>query len=425
MHRASMLIKSAIQRVKSHTRGGKYVSAHTRAGKAKKPITSKPGRMKASVKQMQDLSVIVQGHAAYLTNIGKEIAQVHGLSVQFHQGHPIGDVADLISEGRYGMLIGGMESIKNRKKDDDQLIQMKFRAKQRMSSIAKKLKGTITIPRDVIKHLSIIASATDTFMKLNMGEKPTREDLAEMVILHKRTRSGNYIELDYIEKVSRVEALEGFNLSQTVEELDVVPDIADDIDAPYDARMLRKKTHAVINNLVEDNALDPAEKKVMFLRFYVGEENGDGKERSFEAIATAIDEAKGLRIMKERKKAGETHRFQPYRNVRVESIEDGKKVVSHKKEKYNNPVNAKIIKVGPKSFQVQRGKKIYTITGKPPFKTTTTNPMAVYRLYNSGLEKIINHPTASEELRIALRYAKKSIKLLILNKLTFTAQLKR
>ncbi len=415
-----LLLKAAAQRVSRHVRGGKPVQAYTRAGKERKP---RKMALRATFTQMQELGQIIDKNIAYLVYMGKEIASVHGLQIRFDDGQPVGDIADLIGAGKQGMLIGGMEAIKSGKKGDLKLQQMKTRAKQQMRAIAKEIRGTVRLPRDVIRHLAIISSATEKYMKANEGEKPSREDLAEMIILHRRTREGKYEELTYEEKVPRIEVLEeykGAQITEDYEALDIRPSV-EEADVRFwttwtrEERQLREITHKIINSLVEEGDLTPEEKEVLFLRFYVDkpkQRRGMGT-RSFETIAKIYDERRGLKKLKVRRKVGDTHRFRPYKKVRHTKTRKGRRIVTHTYERYKNPVTGQIVSIAPKSFRVQRGKKIFKLEGKPPFKNVSTSPMTIYNYYNQGAEKILAHPTAPDKLRQALELVTKSIKIII------------
>lgn len=418
-----LLLKAVSERVKRHVRDGKPVQAYTRTGKPRKPHKM---ALRATFTQMQELGQIIEKNIAYLVYMGKEIAFVHGLQVRFDDGQPVGDIADLISEGKQGMLIGGMEAIKSSKKGDLKLQQMKTRAKQQMRSVAKEIRGTVRLPRDVIRHLAIISSATEKYMNANEGEKPSREDLAEMIILHRRTREGEYEEMTYEEKMGRIEALEEYKGAQITEELDIRPSI-EETDVRFwtvwtrEERQLREITHRIINDLVEEGALTPEEKEVLFLRFYVDkpqQRRGMGK-RTFETIAKMYDERRGLKKLKVRRKVGDTHRFRPYRKIRHEKIKMDRKTRKRRKyvtytyERYKNSLTGHIISIAPKSFRVQRGKKIYKLEGRPPFRNVSTSPMTIYNHYQSGAEKILAHPTAPDKLKQALKLVTKSIRIMV------------
>ena len=432
--RLPLVLKSVSEKVKSHVRAGKRVSGYTRTGKPTKAVKKRPMALRASYDQMLKLNETIESNMGYLVYMGKEIAQVHGLDVQFTEGQPTGDLADLVSEGKHGMLIGGMEALKDKKTGDVRLMQMKTRAKQRMREIAKKFKGDVKLPRDVIKHLAIISSATEKFMKVNEGEKPSAEVLAEMVILHRRTREGGKVELDQEEKIARIEALEGYKGAQFIEDISISPQV-EEADVAFwtkwgrEERHLREDTHRIINKLVEEGSLTEQEREVLYLRFYVDHpewRKGMGV-RSFETIAKTFDERRGLKKLKVRKKVGDSHKFWPFRkvvttkNVRVKGKPRGGKPYYYMKKKqvvtrvrHKTAMYAPIIEINPKSFVVQKpGKKQYTIQGRPPFKDLTTNPMQVFKIYQSGVEKILSHPTAPDRLKAALAQLQKSIVIVI------------
>lgn len=436
MHRIKFptLLKSTAERVKAHIKHGKPVKAYIRSGRIKRP--AKPGsmRLRATMPQMQELGSTIQKNIAYLVYMGKEIARVHGLDIRFIEGQPVGDVADLISEGKQGMLIGGMEAIRSKKTGALKLMQMKTRAKQRMRLMAKQLRGSgVRLPRDMIRQLAIISSATEKFMKVNNGEKPTREDLADMIILHKRTREDNPVELDREETIARIEALEGYKGAQIVDDLDTTPHIEEEDIAFWskwtqEERELRETTHRVITELVKEKALTPEERDVLYFRFYVDKpQSSKGmKPRSFETVAKLLDQKHGIRKIKVRKTLGDFHRFTPKKKVRtretriIRGKDRGKQRTTKKKlyttyqyASYKHPIHAEIIHITETEFIVERGDKKWRIKGKPPFTERATGQMDVYRTYQAGVEKILAHPSAPENLKRALALVQKSIRVIV------------
>jgi len=428
------LLKAQPEHVRAHVRSGKPVAAHIRTGKPKQARKTPKMRLKATMPQMQELGRIIQKNIAYLVYMGKEIARVHGLDVRFIDGQPVGDVADLISEGKQGMLIGGMEAIRSKKTGDLKFMQMKTRAKQRMRLMAKKLRGSgVQLPRDMIRQLAIISSATEKYMKLNNGEKPSREDLADMVILHKRTRDGEYVELSPEEKLVRIEALEGYKGAQLTDDMDTTPHIEEEDVAFWskwtiEERELRETTHRVITSLVKEKALTPDERDVLYLRFYVDKpESSRGMNpRSFETVAKLLDQKRGIRKIKVRKTVGDFHRFKPMKKVRKDVTrvvrgkdQRGRRTVKKKRyttyvnERYKHPIRAEIVNVTGKSFIVERGGQKWRIIGTPPFKEKATGQMDVYRTYQAGVEKILEHASAPENLKRALALVQKSIRVII------------
>jgi len=376
--------------------------------------------------QMLEMGKVIEKNIAYLVFMAKEIARVHGLDVRFIDGQPVGDVADLISEGKQGMLIGGMEAIRSKKTGDLKLMQMKTRAKQRMRHMAKKLRGSgVQLPRDMIKQLAIISSVTEKYEKANNGEKPTKEVLAEMVILHKRTREGDPVELGYDEKVARIEALEGYKGAQLVDTMDATPHIEED-DVRFwtvwsrEERLLREITHQVINELVVDKKLTLDERDVLYLRFYVDKpEVSRLHPRAFSTVAALIDKKRGIKKLKVRKVVGDIHRWRPFHKVRhatsrkIPGKLKRRKTVTYTRKQYKNPVSGVIVAVAPKYFMVEREGRKYRVMGKPPFRELSTGQMDVFRTYQSGIEKILAHPKATEELKRALAMVQKSIRIIV------------
>lgn len=422
-----LLLKSTAERVKPHMRAGKRVSGYTRAGKPGEGRKKAPMQLRATMPQMQELGQTIEKNVAYLVYMGKEIASVHGLEPQFVEGQPVGDLADLISEGKQGMLIGGMEAIRSGKKGDKKLTQMKTRAKQRMRHMAKQLRGPgIKLPRDMVKQLAIISSATEKFTKLNSGETPSREDLADMIVLHKRTADGGTVELDREETLARIESLEGYKGVQMADDLDDTPHIEEEDVAfwskwTYEERELRETTHRVIAEMVKDKLLTPDERDVLYLRFYVDKpQSSTGmKPRSFETVAKLLDKKRGIKKIKVRKQVGDIHRFKPMRKIREVKFRRPpgkvrkKRYITYRYAQYKVPITTEIISVSDNSFVVQRDGKKYRIQGKPPFKERATGQMDVYRTYQAGIEKILKHPSAPEQLKHALSLVQKSIRVII------------
>lgn len=424
--RFPVLLKAVTTRVKPHLRAGKPVQAYARSQKPGEGRKQTSMRLRATMPQMQELGRIIEKNIAYLVYMAKEIARVHGLDVRFIDSQPVGDVADLISEGKHGMIIGGMEAIRSKKEGDRKLRQMKTRAKQRMRLMAKKLRGSgVQLPRDMIKQLAIISSATEKFQKANNGEKPTAEVLAEMVILHKRSREGDPVELEYAEKLARIEALEGYKGAQLVDDMDTTPHI-EESDVRFwtvwsrEERQLREITHAVIEALVAEKKLTPDERDVLYLRFYVDRpEVSRLHPRTFSTVAAQLDIKRGIRKLKVRKRVGDTHRWRPFHKVRsmkswkIRGKLKRKKVVTYTRKQYKNPVSGVIVTVTPNYFIVEREGRKYRVMGKPPFRELSTGQMDVYRIYQSGIEKIVGHPKATEELKRALALVQKSIRIIV------------
>lgn len=421
------LLKALSGRVKPHLRAGKPVLGYQRAGKPVQGRKKRSIRLRATMPQMLEMGKVIEKNIAYLVFMGKEIARVHGLDIRFIDGQPVGDLADLISEGKHGMLIGGMEAIRSKKTGVQKLVQMKTRAKQRMRLMAKRLRGSgVQLPRDTIKQLAIISSATEKFMQANNGEKPTKEMLAEMIILHKRTRDGGSVELEYDEKVARIEALEGYKGAQLVDDMDTTPHVEEE-DVRFwtiwsrEERQLREITHEVINELVVDKKLTLDERDVLYLRFYVDRPQASRMHpRSFSTVAALLDKKRGIKKLKVRKTVGDNHRWRPFHKVRhmtsrkIPGKDKRRKTITYTRRQYKTPVSGVIVDVGTKSFVVEREGRKYRIQGKPPFREKSTGQMDVFRIYQSGIEKILAHPKATDELKQALALVQKSIRIIVL-----------
>ena len=431
-----LFLKSTAEQVRGHVRAGIRVLPYSRTGKPQMAVKRRSTSLRATYEQMLVINDTIESNMGFLIYMGKQVAGVHGLDAHFDEGQPTGDLADLVAEGKHGMLIGGMEALKNNKVGDMRLQQMKTRAKQRMRATAKELRDSVKLPRDIIKQLAIIYATTERFMKANSGEKPSAETLAEMVILHRRTREGKPVVMEHEEKVARIEALSEYRGAQYVEDLSINPHV-EEADVTFwtnwsrEERQLRETTHKIINRLVEEEALSKDEQEVLYLRFYVDKpqfSRGMGT-RSFESIARTFDERRGLKKLKVRKKVGETHRFRPWRKVKVEKVVQvrnkfkvggkwkyhNERRVTYKRAQHKAQISGIINSIGPKSFVVKRPNgTTFRIRGKPPFKNLTTNPMDVFDLYHSGVEKIMSHPTAPDQLKAALAELQKSFRIVIL-----------
>ena len=399
-----MLVKkSTVQHVKAHLREGKRVAAHTRIGKKKTGLT-------ANYRQMHAINEAIEANMPFIIHMGKEIARSHGLDISYQGGKPVGDLADLISEGKHGMLIGGMESIKDKKTAEQKLIQMKNRAKQRMRGIAKQFMGAVKLPRDVIKHLAIIAAAKEKYADTNEGLMPGAEDLADMIVLHKRTREGGKKKLNIKETIARIEELDRYRGTQSIQDVEIKAEEKDLIASQEEADT-RALVHRILADMVKRDQLSKEQQAVLFLRFYVDEPEQTKNTRSFEDIAKLFNEGIG----KVSSKVGDTYRFTPKKRIPVITKRNVggkiKRVMSYRYEPYKQAVTGVIVKINPDSFVVkQRGKaKQYTVKGQPPSKDYRTNAMQIFRLYQTGVATILSHHEASKKLKQALSGMQKSV----------------
>ncbi len=177
-------------RVKAHSRRGKRVRGYVRTFVVGKVPTKKLStKFKASPTEMKEIIKDVDQNVAYLVYMGKIIASSHGLPVQFVDSKPQGDLADLISAGKHGMILGGMEWLRRDLKVD-QLTQMKTRAKQKMRNIALKLRNTVALPEDIVRDLGIVFAARNELLQLKGGGSVSADEISEKVTLKRRTREG-------------------------------------------------------------------------------------------------------------------------------------------------------------------------------------------------------------------------------------------
>ncbi len=374
MLRSQILIKSVIH-VKEHVRSGARVKAHIRdiIVSGDKPIP----KMSVSNDQMALIGGIIEKNNRYLEYLSKIIAKKHNLEIQFKSGKPVGDIADLINEGKLGMIVGGMESI-NKKLSVDQLTQMKTRAKVRMRNLAKKLMGNVSLPRDVIKDLAIISTARSKLEQQEETDSVTSEAIAKTVTLKKRTREGGYVELSKKETIVRIHALEKYKGAQSREEFDIQP-LTSEANSEYwteythDQRQRRELINKSIDNLVDQKILTPDQRDILYLKFYFDQPEYSRKDRSFDIIAKKFDEKSGKKFVKVRKKVGDNHRF--------------------KFKQHKSSITGKIVKVGSNSFTVEHSGTKYKIPGKPPIYTIKgVNKAEIWKQYTKAVEILSDVP---------------------------------
>ncbi len=419
------LLSKAVK-VAPHMRDGHHVDGYMRSTAPKKQTT-----LKATHKQFMEMNALIEENIRYLAYMGKQIALTHGMQPMYENSRAVGDLADLMAEGKMGMLMGGMEWLKTkakaRKKGEepavDMLTQMKTRAKQSMRIMAKKLKNTVALPRDLTKHLAILASAREKYRQHNQGIEPSDEDLADMITLHKRSDNGP-VEYTHEEKLARIRALDEYKNSQYVDELDLNELHLDEGDPTFwtkwtsSQREQRKQVNKIIDRLIAEGKLDPMERSVLYLRFFVDDPGRSYgmNVRSFESIANKLDDLRGMKRVRLRKKRGDSVTFRPKKKVALKT-KGGKPTGKYKWEPYKSEITAKIVKVNKNSFVLARtmepGGKEWKIGGKPPFKTVKTNRADVWGKYQSGVKKILSHADATSELRAALDLTEKSLSISI------------
>jgi hypothetical protein len=408
--------------VAPHTRDGHHVDGYTRSAAPKTKTT-----LKATHRQFMKMNEEIEHNMAYLVYMGKQIAGTHGIQPMFENGRAVGDLGDLIAEGKMGMLIGGMEWMKTRTKAKkkgeepavDMLTQMKTRAKQRMRLMAKKLKNTVALPRDLTKHLAILASAREKYRQSHNGIEPSDEDLADMITLHKRSDKGP-VEYSHEEKLDRIKALAEYKNSQYVDELDLNELHLDEDDPTFwtkwtsAQREQRKQVNKIVDRLIAEGKLDPMERSVLYLRFYIDDPGRSYgmNVRSFESIARRLDGLRGMKRVRLRKKRGDNVKFKPTKRVEIKT-KRGKPTGKYKTVRYKSEVSMKILKVNKDHFILARtmepGKKTWRVGGKPPFKNVKTNKADVWGKYQSGMKKILSHADATSDLRAALDLTEKSL----------------
>ena len=383
--------------VKPHVRQGKRVSGYTRQGQVAKIVAKKRKfRLKANQKEMQDMSQIIDKNIGYLIYMGKVIATAIGLTPRFYDSQPVGDLEDLVQEGKFGMMIGGMQWIKNTKAGKakvDQLTQMKTRAKIYMRLMAQKLRSEVSLPRDVVKDLAIVSTARHELIQQKDGGKITAEEIADMVTLRKRTREGGFDEYVGDEKVERIEALMTYREAQFREDFEIHPLVSEkDVRFwtryTYDQRKRREVINKVVERLVDAGTLTIDQRDILYLKFYFDQPDYARKERSFETIAKLFDKKAGIKYVRVRSKVGDKHRFTP----------SGRKTA----------ITARIVKIQKKQFWVSREgkKKEYRIHGKPPLvRIKGVNKKIIWENYTATLNKLFKQP----ELKSTWEKMKKSV----------------
>lgn len=384
-------------RVKPHVRRGKRVSGYIRQGQVAKFVAKKRSfRLKANQEEMQNMGQIIDKNMGYLIYMGKTIAQAHGLNARFYDSQPVGDLEDLVSEGKFGMMIGGMEWLKSKKANKhkvDQFTQMKTRAKGHMRLMAKKLRSEVSLPRDVVKDLAIVSTARQKLLQQKDGGRIIAEEIADMVTLHRRTREGGYDEYTGEEKIERIEALMTYRESQFREDFEIHPLVSEKnvrfwTRYTYEQRQHREVINKVIEKLVDAGTLTTDQRDILYLKFYFDQPDYVRKERSFETIATLFDKKAGIKYVRVRSRVGDKHRFIPNRR--------------------KSPVTGKIIKISPQSFVVRRGgkKKEYRIMGKPPLvRIKGVNKAVIWKKYSAALNELFKQ----SELKSVWEKMKKSV----------------
>lgn len=350
--------------VKPYRRKTGYVRGHTRVSK------ERHGTVK--LEDLKSFAKIIQDNMGYLVSVAKDIARSHSLPLGFDAGQPIGDFADVMSAGKHGMIMGAIEWKRNRNPKVSQLTQMKTRAKQYMRKVAKQLRGTVDIPRDATKHLTILYHAREKYRQAHGGKEPSSKELADMVTLYRRTKASKPVKLTRKDKIHRIKDLETVNQAQFSERLDIQTrageeDIAFWTRYTYGQRKIRQKVNEAIDELVRKKKLTSDQRDIIYLRFYMDKPGSSmgNKLRGFQTIANILNEKKGLTKIKIRKKIGDS--------------------VAIKKKGRKVPIRGKIIEITrkpkmakqtglfgtgkiPVSYVIDAQGKKTRIPGKPPLK---------------------------------------------------------
>ena len=401
----------SIAHVKPHTRAGKFVHGHERK--------IKPGKKKRKLISLKlggydEIKNLMRENYPYLIKMGRVYAESHGLAIQFVAGQPRGDIEDLVAEGQFGMLRGGAEWMNTKKPSVDLLTQMKTRAKHRMRRLAKKLRGSIDVPYDVTRELAILSSARERYKQLHSGYAPSNEQLAEAIRLRRRTSTG-YVNLDYDERLARIEVLREFKQSQKQAEFGVLPHV-DEADVAYwtkhtyEQRLLRERVHDTINTAVKREIITKLQRKILFMRHYIEtpEKNPSGRKvRSFRSMADMLTEEKGLKHVKMRATVGESVRVTP---VYSRKIRTGKKRGQYEWIKYKKPITGTIAEIKSDHYFINSGNQIVRVPNKPPYmETPVVGHGEIHLIYTQAIEKLKRNKTVNLQLLKLWESANKSI----------------
>ena len=383
--------KSKTVHVNAHMRAGKKVDAHDRHIDAeKKPKKKTAGKVNFEV--MQNISTEAENNIAYIIWLSKHVSGTHGIPYQFEDGQPVNDTADLVAEGRMGMLQGGVEwETRKDKKGIERLQQMKTRARQRMLNIAKKLNTQINRPRDFVKHQTIINHTIEKLTKEKGGHPPTPEEIADNIKLSVRTKESKMRKMNYKERLQRI-----YQLAQQTRYFerddDVWQSIVGEEDIAYwskqtqEEREIKKEVSRVLEGLVSNGNLSREQYRILKQRYYLGEKTAPTRAKAHQTIANEIWEKN--KPPKKRKKVGDIYRIKLKTRKRPYSA----KIVKIVKTK-NDITQLSLYSKKPPYFIVQVGDKRIEVKGEPPFKTQKRTPSVydIIEVHAKAMEIIKPH----------------------------------
>jgi len=322
---------------------------------------------------MREINTEAEKNIAYIIWLAKHVSSTHGIPYQLEDGQPINDTADLVAEGRMGMLQGGIEwEARKDKKGITRLQQMKTRAKQRMANIAKKLNTQVNRPRDFVKHQTIINHSIEKLTQEKGGYPPSPEEIADNIVLSKRTIDSKLRKMNYKERLQRIYEL----AKQTryfEKDNDVWQKMVDEEDVSYwtkhtpEERELKREITKTLEGLVSNGNLTRYQYDILKRRYYLGQISSPKRPKSHQTIANEIWEKN--KPPKKRKKVGDLYRIKLKSRKRPYSAKIIQIVKNAKQDKQQTLYKKKY-----PYFVVQVGDKRINVSGMPPFRNQIMTP---------------------------------------------------
>lgn len=377
--------KTTVQ-VRQHIRRGRPVKQHNRNVGVTHGI---------EMKTLTHINAEIDKNMGWIVFMAKKVSDSHGISVDFEDGQPVNDLADIVSEGKVGMIRGGMEW-ENRKGEHkvDRLTQMKFRAKKRMLNIAKTLNTQVKRPRDFIKHQTIINNAINKLTQKNGGNPPTPESVANIITLKKRGKDGKQKKLSYRGTLHRIYEINEHTRYYEQAGSDVWHQMVGDEDVKMwtthtkENREIIKKVTGVLEQLVATGELTKEQYDILQKRYYLGKKRMPSKPKSYESIAIEISERD--RPEKERKKIGDYYHIK-IKNRKVPVYAEIVDIVEDK----GKPKQVSIFEKKKKKayFIVKVDDRYIDVKGKPPYKRQErkTTPHDIIDIHSKAVKIIKPH----------------------------------
>jgi len=383
---ARYLVKAKTVKVKQHIRRGRPVQSHNRNVGVTHGV---------EYKKLTHINAEIDKNMGWVVYMAKYISNTHGIPVDFEDGQPVNDLADIVSEGKVGMIRGGMEwENKKGNKKVDRLTQMKFRAKKRMLNIAKTLNTQVKRPRDFIKHQTIINNAIDKLTQKNGGTPPTPESVANIITLKKRGRDGKQKKLSYQGTLRRIYEIHEQTRYFEQASSDVWYSMVGDEDVKMwtthssEDREIIKKVTGVLEQLVAKGELTKEQHEILQMRYYLGKNSAPKKVRSYESIAVELSERD--RPAKERKKVGDFHQIK-LKDRKVPAYAEIVDIVEAK----GKPKQASLFEKKKKKayFIVKVNDRFVEVKGEPPYKRQERKITAhdIIDIHTKAVENIKPH----------------------------------